>query len=101
MEKINIKDRKPKDRQYVLIHLTINNWGDSDDPNGDRYWVVAKYVEGITTEDREKLDINDPRKNRYQTGDVFGNNHVPYEFTEFGPSSYFGQEVDFWCELPE
>lgn len=100
MQVIDIKGRKPKNKQYVLVHLTLDNWGDKDDPHGDRYWVVAKYIEGITREEREKLDANNPKKRLYKVGDVFGNNLVPYSFTEFGPNAHCGQDVDYWCELP-
>jgi hypothetical protein len=31
---------------------------------------------------------------------VEGNNRVPYAWETWGPSKYFGHEVDMWCELP-
>ena len=31
---------------------------------------------------------------------IVGNNTVPYYFDEFGASSYFGQNIDEWCYLP-
>jgi hypothetical protein len=36
----------------------------------------------------------------YEYEDEDGNNEKPYCFREFGPGSFFGQEVDAWCELP-
>jgi len=101
MKKISVKDRLPRDKQYVLVHLTLNNWGDSDDPEGDRYYTVVKFVKGLSEEDRKKLPHDDPNKYLFKGADVFGNNQVPYYWREFGPGSYFGQEVDFWFELPK
>ena len=124
MVKNSVLDKLPKNNQYVLIHLTITNWGDNDDPHGNRYWRVAKFVKGISEEDRLKMksgDTDDPaetwytcptppgdwiehkskRSSVYKSGDVCGNNLVPYKWDEFGPSSHFGQDVDYWCELPE
>ena len=119
MDKISVTDRLPEDKQYVLIHLTKTNWVDNDDPNGNRYWKVAKFTKGLTEDDREEMkngnipDVPEViwcasegthdvmRSDIYKGSDVQGNNHTPFNWEEFGPSSYFGQEVDFWCELPE
>jgi hypothetical protein len=101
MNKISVSDYLPKENQYALIHLTYTNWGDNDDPNGDRYWTVAKLVKGISENDRELLNDDDSRKSTYCNGDEWGNNKMPYVWQEFGPSCHFGQEVDFWCELPK
>lgn len=115
----NVNDELPPDRSYVLIHLTNDNWGDPDDKLGNRYWKVAKIIRGLSLKDREKMgkgEIDDPlecgyifpdgirteqkRSNTYHEEDEYGNNKVPYIWSEFGTSSYFGQEVDFWCNLP-
>jgi len=101
MIKISVKDRLPKDKQYVLAHLTKNNWFDSDDPKGDRYWVVVKFKKGLTNDERESLCDDDQRKRLYGEEDQEGNNKKPFCWDSFGPSCYFGQEVDYWCELPE
>jgi hypothetical protein len=90
----------PKDKQYVLAHLTIDNWHDSDDPKGNRYWVVVKFRRGLSLQERDSLADSDPRKGAYKFGDQEGNNKVPYEWDTFGSSSFFGQEVDYWEELP-
>ena len=100
MNRIDVKQRLPADGQYVLVHLLISNWADHDDPEGNRYFRVVKFVKGISEDEREKLPNNDPRKFQYVGGDTHGNNLVPYYWTEFGPSTFFGQEVDFWWELP-
>ena len=40
--KISIKDKLPPENVYILIHLTKNNWIDSDDKEGKRYWKDKK-----------------------------------------------------------
>tara|TARA_R110000851_G_scaffold26163_3_gene74447 strand:+ start:291 stop:545 length:255 start_codon:yes stop_codon:yes gene_type:complete len=80
--------------------LVIDNWGDDDDPFGDRYWVVVKFIKGMSEKDRALLPDDNERKVTYRKGDIHGNNRRPYEWQAFGPSSFFGQEVDLWCELP-
>lgn len=101
MQKFIVKNNElPEDGQYVLAHVTKDNWRDSDDPEGNRYFVVVKFVKGVSEEEREAMPVEYPLKRMYTAADVFGNNQVPYNWQEFGPSSYFGQEVDFWFELP-
>jgi hypothetical protein len=124
MQKISVNERLPNDGDYVLIHLTKDNWRDKDDLAGKRYWRVAKFVSGISESDREKMKTGEipdgdeigytcptppgimiehrmKRSSVYRSSDAHGNNTVPYCWEEFGPSKYFGKEVDFWCELPE
>ena len=118
MEPIKASDRLPEDRKYVLVHLVKGNWGDSDDEIGGRYWKVAKFVRGISEREREDMEsgrLRDTeievfsgfegnhtckRSSLYRGEDEHGNNLVPYKWEPFGPGSYFGQEVDYWCELP-
>jgi hypothetical protein len=97
MQIISTEDALPKDRTYVLIHLSDPPWSDGDDTVGLK-WTVAKFVRGITME--ERANILPPRSTSYQGCDVHGNNLKPYCWREFGPSTHFGQEVDYWCELP-
>jgi hypothetical protein len=97
----SVKNRLPKDKEYVLVHITYTNWGDSDDPEGHRYWVVAKFERGITREQRARLPHNSSRKAEYHFGDEHGNNTKPYKWDTFGPSDFFGQEVDYWMRLPK
>lgn len=93
-------ERLPENNEYVLVHLVKDNWGDSDDPHGKRYWKVAKFVRGISKEEREKMkngEIQDPvdvgytcptppgvwvvhenkRSSAYYGADEDGNNLVP------------------------
>lgn len=100
MRKIPVCEKLPDCNQYVLAHLTKDNWGDEDDPKGNRYWVVVKFIRGLSKKDRDLLPVNSIRKTTYCRGDEEGNNMVPYVWETFGPSCYFGQEVDYWCELP-
>jgi len=115
------KDVLPNDGEYVLIHVTKTNWGDT---SGKQYWKVARFVRGISEEDRAKMkggEIQDDieigwicptppgdwikreskRSSIYKQGDVHGNNLVPYAWDAFGPGSYFGQEVDIWARIPD
>lgn len=99
------KGEMPPANKYVLIYLGCKPWSDSDDEYG-KNWRVAKCVYGITEEQRlaykdsENFFIRE-RCKYYRKGDVCGNNLVPYEFDEFGPSCHFGQEVDIWTYLPK
>lgn len=94
----------PPANQYVLIHVPDRPWCDCDDMYGVK-WDVAKCVYGISAAEREKLSKSNSyfdreRAREYRPGDEAFNNLKPYAFSEFGPGSYFGQEVDEWCELP-
>jgi len=75
---VSVKDELPPRRKYVLIHLTKTNWIDEDDPDYV-YCDVAMRVSA-----------------KYE-----GNNQRHYSWETFGPSSYFGQEVDYWCPIPK
>lgn len=100
MKKRYVKDELPIENEYVLIHLTKDNWGDNDDPEGKRYYRVAKFEKGISQKQREMLvKKKDSRGNTYDRADEHANNEVPYCWKEFGPSCFFGQEVDFWVRL--
>ena len=96
-----VADVLPEPNQYVLAHLTHGNWVDGEDPTGNRYWVVVKFVRGISLEQRERLPDDDPQKYAFRNCDAFGNNVEAYCWEEFGPGHFFGHEVDFWSELPQ
>ena len=98
------KGQMPPANQYVLIFVPDSPWIDSADQYG-AFWKVAKCVYGISAEDRKKLAESDNPADRKRakiicSEDEHGNNEKPYYFDEFGPGSFFGQEVDLWCELP-
>ncbi len=101
MQLINVINHLPVENTYVLIHLTKNNWHDRDDLLNNRYWKVAKFIRGISVKERAALEDHDIRKRTYRAEDEDGNNQVPYAWDEFGPATIFGQEVDYWCELPQ
>jgi hypothetical protein len=89
----------PVANQYVLAHLTTGNRGDRSDPAGNRYWVVVKFLKGLSVDDRAVLPEGE-EKRTYSSEDQAFNNHCPYCWGSFGPATYFGQDVDVWCELP-
>ena len=94
----------PPDGKYVLIRVQARPWHSSTDNYGV-FWKVAKCVYGISAAERERLSKSDicldqKRSKQYWPADEQGNNKKPYYFTEFGPGSFFGQEVDEGCELP-
>ena len=79
MEIFDPNEKLPEPNEYVLVHLSITNWGDNQDPEGNRYWRVAKF----------RLGKREP------------NNQKEYYWDEFGPSCHFGQAVDKWTHLPK
>ena len=90
----------PENNQYVLVRLTKDNWGDQDDPNGNRYYRVVKFKLGLTLEARKQLPDHHHSKDTYGSSDEGFNNTCGYCWDEFGPSKFFGQEVDIWYDLP-
>lgn len=100
MNIISVKDRLPENKTYVLIHLKKNNDYDRFDYEDSIYWTVAKFIRGISKEERRRMTDNE-RKNIYSPWDEDGDNKKPYCWFEFGPEMYFGQDVDYWTYLPE
>mgnify|MGYP001616964946 CR=1 FL=1 len=116
---ISVEKLLPPEGEFVLVHLTLTNWGD-----GDRgvYYKTAKLEKGISLEDREKMKdgkLPDPdeigyvmpdgkcwepriakRSNRYRGADEYGNNKRPFQWVNHGPGNYFGQDVDYWMKIP-
>lgn len=88
----------PPENKYVLIYCHERPWMDTDDPINVS-WKVAKFIRGISKAEREAMG-NSLRARIYRDCDEWGNNLVPYGFEEFGPDTYWGQEIDIWCELP-
>lgn len=101
MHVFSIKDRLPENNTYVLVHRVRGNWRDSDDPQGVN-WVVAKFVRGLSLEERVALPDTDMDKYLYcfEDEERHGNNSVPYAWKTFGPLQIFGQDVDYWAPLP-
>lgn len=102
---IPVSNRLPPEGKYVLIHLTKENWVDDTDHDGV-YFKVAKLEHGLSIADRERMrsgDLPDPnnRSFHWSAADEHANNERPYVWRTFGPGDYFGQEVDYWMEIPE
>jgi len=101
MKLINPKHSLPKNRQYVLVYVHGQSWYDDDDTEDNRFFVVAKFVRGLSQSDRDALPESDPRKKTFCCEDqAFGNNE-PYCWEPFGPGKFNGQEAMGWCHLPE
>ena len=106
MKWISVKDELPKDGQEVLI------WN-----NG---YEIARFTRGITEEEREKMkngELPNPksqywsatsgweeieRSNMHSSGDVWGNNLVPYCWEVHGGAVFIhGQNIKYWMPTPE
>ena len=101
----------PPEGKYVLVHLTIDNWIDSEDPTGV-YCVVAKLRKGISKTTRAAMrngelhdpifDFEQPRRSHVETSaDEAGNNKRPYCWNTFGGGVRNGQDVDYWMYIPK
>lgn len=110
MIKTNLKLNKtseilPKEGEYVLCFFGDRPWEDEDDKENKRFWKVVRLEKGISMLERKTLsesnDLEDiKRSGTYCSEDEFGNNQKPYYWDSFGMNSYFGQEAEYWCELP-
>jgi len=113
-EWISTNNKLPKNNTYVLAHIIDRPWGDSDDQESI-FYKVLKFEKGISQKERELMkqgkidcpmikwqDETESPRWKVQTGaDEEGNNEKPYHWTEFGPGSYFGQEIDYWMDIPK
>ena len=100
----------PKNNAYVLARYLREN-GCSLNHQTEHMWAVVRCVKGISLEEREKMsdDVTEidyggnrvSRNKRYKVGDEYGNNQTPYCWEQYGPGTLFGQDVDYWCELPQ
>lgn len=105
---IKTADQLPPEGKYVLARHNRGTWHDSSDQENVNC-VVVKLVRGLSALDREKMksgEIPDPpyssstRSRFYCSQDEFGNNRVPYHFTQFGPDNFFGQTITHWMSIP-
>lgn len=93
-------DKLPKAGKYVLGYYEGDNWMDSTDPFGCKF-VVVTMVKGLSLKKRKKLKKKGKKRaNTYKYGDQGGNNKEAYAWETFGPSTFFGQQIKWWCELP-
>lgn len=118
-EWVSVGDRLPEDKQWVLVRLEKTNWQSDGKIVGDHLLRVVQFNRGLTEEDRELMrsgvfnneiercwnaadDYHDvPRSELYKGCDQKGNNLKPYNWSTFGASNFFGQEVEYWMDLPE
>lgn len=94
MKWINVENRLPQDNSYVLIHLRDMPWHDIDDLLGKRFYKIVKFHKGKSKEELQEMEHK-----VYCANDEWSNNKKPYGWSN-PPSHYFGQEVDFWMEIP-
>ena len=101
MQIYRCSDKLPEDNQYVLAYFPHRPWQDSNAIHNEHKWRVVKFCRGISLKEREEMPENFERKHYIISADQHGNNLVPFNWQEFGPSSFFGQEAHFWIELPQ
>lgn len=115
MDWISTRDRLPEEGKYVLARHNRGTWHDSTDQENVNC-VVVKLIKGISIETRVKMingelpdydlysylssvKITSRRSNIYSSEDEHGNNKVPYNWKQFGPDSFFGQEITHWAVI--
>lgn len=76
---IDVNEQLPPEDKYVLVHLNYNNWPDKADPEGV-YFKVCKLqmCNGMYKKPNNKRDFE-----WYDSGHF-----------------HFGQDVDFWMNIP-
>ena len=118
MKWISSDDQLPEERKYVLGIHNKGTWNDSNDQQHVNM-VIVSLRKGISADNREKMkrgDMEDPsdsswmgfggpmtlkRSSVIEACDEGGNNKRPYNWETFGPSSFFGQSITHWCQLPD
>lgn len=90
----NVKERMPQHNEKVVVYHTIQR---------DKCIDVAIFRRGISQKEREILkNQNDERARIVYPWDEWGNNFLPWLWTaQYGPSKWFGEEVEWWCPLSE
>lgn len=86
MKWISVKDSLPDNKEYVFAYA--GNYIQS------MKYTVVQFCEGNTPEECERVNL-------YRGCDQHGNNLVPYNWEEFGPMSFFGQDITHWSPLPK
>ena len=77
-EWIKCSERLPELGIYVLARYNGGNWRDNKDQENVDTVIV-------------KMRADTPQHN----------NKKDYSWTTFGPSNFFGQEMDYWMPLPK
>jgi hypothetical protein len=115
---LDVKKELPNHGEYVLVHVTLDNWGD----NPDVYFRVVRFERGISQAQRDQMKrgeipdgdeygaiapndywqrVNSKRSDTVRGADEWGNNKRAYQWVEHGAGSFFGQEVDYWMRIPK
>lgn len=117
MEWISADIKLPLEGKYVLGIHNRGTWHDSSDQDHVNM-VIVKICRGISIAEREAMKSGEMED--YESGpygscfgssmckrstvtkgcDESGNNKRPYNWESFGPSSFSGQSITHWCELP-
>ena len=90
----------PIDNSVVLIYVPYRPW-ECSTVVGDIHYKVAIFRKGISQKERKELPDSNKRKHIIRGCDEYGNNLKPYGFEEWGPGSFFGQEVKAWTYIEE
>lgn len=98
------KGQMPPADKYVMGFLNERPSADPLGPEGSR-WRIVRCIYGISRSERlalsESEDPDDKRRSYdFRKEDEGVNNLKPYYFEELGSGSFYGQEIDVWCELP-
>lgn len=102
MNPYHVFTKLPIPNQWVLARYTDGNWGACGAVNpGGQNWKVVLFMQGLSRAERTELPDADPRKVITRSCDEAGNNERPFCWRELGPGSLFGQDVDYWVELPD
>lgn len=96
---IHVNDRLPKEGKYVLARHNLETWHDDDDQKNVNC-VVVKLEKGISKQEREQMP-ECKRKRTIRGCDEHGNNKKPYRWKTFGSTDFFGQEIEYWMEIPK
>ncbi len=95
------EDELPPEGKWVIGRHNRGTWIDREDQENVNV-VVVKLVKGISLEERKVLEAKgDPRARTIRNADQHSNNKKPYYWNEFGPDSFFGQDIIEWCFIPE
>lgn len=93
---IPVSERLPKDGETVYIYAWNCHMVHPDD-----HYDVARFVRGISKEERKRLLAEGNERGRYyHAEDEDGNNKRPYCWLS-GPMTHFGQNVTHWMPKPE
>lgn len=101
MTPYHVSTKLPSPNQWVLARYTGGSWSHSGAINpGGQNWKVVLFIRGMSRAERAELPDRDSRRLILQLGDEGMSNERPFCWDELGPGCLFGQDVDYWVELP-